>query len=314
MELRILKTFVAFLGFVLLSSCTKEVKIDIPGYKEQLVVDGSIREGEPPIVLLSTSQNIYAPTDITAYLSSFVGDAEVIVSDGTNSVTLSKICTDNLPPGTEAYAEAIFGMSIQELQQLPSPLCIYTSFDPLIFGQVGKTYSLTINHKGKTYTSATKIEPPVALDYLKWKLEPNQNSLGYLYGYMTDNPATADNFMWEMKNISDPFFTKPYGPFFNDDFFNGLAFEFALYNPMSYEDSTFSEEEQGYFKQNDTVVLRLSRIGDNEYNFFNKKWNQIYSAGSPFATPVNVPSNIVGGALGVWAGYSSFLDTVICQP
>jgi len=89
------------------------------------MVDGSIRVGEPPIILLSRSQNIYAPTDIMSYLSSFVGDAVVTVSDGSQTVTLSKVCTDNLPPGTEAYAEAIFGMSIQELQQLPSPLCVY---------------------------------------------------------------------------------------------------------------------------------------------------------------------------------------------
>ena len=107
MEFRILS--VAFAALILLlSSCTKEVKIDIPGYKEQLVVDGSIREGEPPIIMLSKSQNIYAPTDISAYLGSFIGDAVVTVSDGTNTVTLSKICTDDLPPGTEAYAEALF--------------------------------------------------------------------------------------------------------------------------------------------------------------------------------------------------------------
>ena len=121
MELRIL---ILLAAAVLLGSCTKEVKIDIPGYQKQLVVDGSIREGEPPIILLSTTQNIYAPTDITSYLSSFVNNAEVIVSDGTTTITLMKVCTDNLPPGTEPYVEAIFGMSIQEIQQLPNPLCV----------------------------------------------------------------------------------------------------------------------------------------------------------------------------------------------
>ena len=312
MEFRIL--IISALTSMLLFSCTKEVKIDIPGYQEQLMVDGSIRVGEPPIILLSRSQNIYAPTDIMSYLSSFVGDAVVTVSDGSQTVTLSKVCTDNLPPGTEAYAEAIFGMSIQELQQLPSPLCVYTSFDPSIFGQVGKTYSLNISYQGKTYTSETTILPPTTLDYLTWKAEPLGPNLGYLYGFMTDNPATADNFMWEMKNIHDPFYKKPFGPFFNDAFFNGLAFEFALYNPMSYDDSTYLENEKGYFKQGDTVVLRLSKLGKREYTFFDKKWNQIYSSGSPFATPVNVPSNIEGGALGIWVGYSAFIDTVICQP
>lgn len=311
MEFRVL---IFLCGLLVLGSCTKEVKIDIPGYEKQLVVDGSIREGEPPIVLLSTTQNIYAPTDISAYLASFVSDAVVTVSDGTNTVTLSKVCTDNLPPGTEPYAEAIFGMSIQELQALPSPLCVYTSFDPSIFGQIGKTYTLTINHQGKTYTSTTKIETPVGLNYLNWKAEPKTPTLGYLYGFMTDNPNTSDNFMWEMKNINDPFFTKPFGPFFNDQFFNGLAFEFTLYNPMSYNDSTYTEPEKGFFRQGDTVVLRLSKLGKSEYQFFDKKYNQIYSSGSPFATPINIPSNIQGGALGVWAGFSAWSDTVICLP
>ena len=313
MEFRILISAFACLSF-LLFSCTKEVKIDIPGYEEQLVVDGSIREGEPPIILLSKSQNIYAPTDISAYLASFVGDAVVTVSDGTNTVTLMKVCTDNLPPGTEQYAEAIFGMSIQELQQLPSPLCIYTTFDPTMFGVAGKSYTLNIAYKGKTYTSTTKIEVPKALDYLKWVAQPNQPNLGYLKGFMTDDASTADNFMWEMKKMGDPTYTKPFSPFFNDKFFNGLAFEFDLYNPMSFNDSTYTEDEKGFFKNGDTVVLRLSKLGGNEYQFFEKKWNQIYSSGSPFSTPVNIPSNIQGGALGVWVGYSAFLDTVICVP
>jgi hypothetical protein len=311
MEFRVL---IFLCGLLVFSSCTKEVKIDIPGYEKQLVVDGSIREGEPPIVLLSATQNIYAPTDISAYLASFVSDAVVTVSDGTNTVTLSKVCTDNLPPGTEPYAEAIFGMSIQELQALPSPLCVYTSFDPSIFGQIGKTYTLTINHQGKTYTSSTKIETPVGLDYLNWKPEANAPTLGNLYGFMTDNPNTSDNFMWEMKHIGDPFYSKPFGPFFNDQFFNGLAFEFTLYNPMSFNDSTYTEAERGFFREGDTVVLRLSRLGKAEYQFFDKKYNQIFSSGSPFATPINIPSNIQGGALGVWAGFSAWSDTVICLP
>jgi hypothetical protein len=313
MEFRLLIHSLACL-VLFLASCTKEVKIDIPGYEEQLVVDGSIREGEPPIILLSKSQNIYAPTDISAYLASFVGDAVVTVSDGTNTVTLIKVCTDNLPPGTEQYAEAIFGMSIQELQQLPSPLCIYTTFDPTMFGVAGKSYTLNISHNGKTYTSTTTIENPKALDYLLWSPQPNQPTLGYLKGFMTDDASTSDNFMWEMKKIGDPLFSKPFGPFFNDKFFNGLSFEFELYNPMSYNDSTYTGDEKGYFKLGDTVVLRLSKLGGNEYQFFEKKWNQIYSSGSPFSTPVNIPTNIQGGALGVWVGYSAYLDTVICQP
>ena len=49
----------SFLGaLAILVSCTKEVKIEIPGYKEQLVVDGFIETGSPAFVLLSKTNNI----------------------------------------------------------------------------------------------------------------------------------------------------------------------------------------------------------------------------------------------------------------
>ena len=59
MELRILKYSTFFFSIALLWSCTKEVQIDIPGYQEQLVVDGRIETGQPAIVLLSKSANVY---------------------------------------------------------------------------------------------------------------------------------------------------------------------------------------------------------------------------------------------------------------
>jgi hypothetical protein len=308
-----MKYFTILLSVLVLFSCTKEVKIDIPGYEKQLVVDGSIRTGEPPVILLSTSQNIYSPTDLSAYLSSFVSNATVTVSDGTTTVQLIQICTDNLPPGTEAYAEAIFGMPIAQLQQLH--LCAFTSFDPNIFGQVGKTYSLTVVYEGKTYTSSTTIENPTSLAYLNWKPEPNNANIGYLYGFINDNPNYDDAYMWEAKYLNEGAFTKPFGPYFNDQFFNGLSFEFTAYNPMSFMDSAMaSSPDAGYYHLGDTIVYRLSKMGKKEFQFFDKKINQVFSAGSPFATPINVPTNISGGALGVWVGYSPWYDTVICTP
>ncbi|NCA21750.1 MAG: DUF4249 family protein, partial [Crocinitomicaceae bacterium] len=60
-------------------SCTKEVKIDIPGYKEQLVIDGSIEPGSPAIVLLSKTSNIYSPTNLEAYLNGFISGATIVI-------------------------------------------------------------------------------------------------------------------------------------------------------------------------------------------------------------------------------------------
>lgn len=68
---------IAFLLLLImgLNSCSKEVKIDILGFEENLVIDGSIETGTPAIVLLSNSKDIYASTDINSYLSGFISFA-----------------------------------------------------------------------------------------------------------------------------------------------------------------------------------------------------------------------------------------------
>ena len=62
---------------IAICSCSKEVEIDIPGYVSELVVDGTIETNQHPLVLLSTSADIYSATDLSAYLTGFVYDAEV---------------------------------------------------------------------------------------------------------------------------------------------------------------------------------------------------------------------------------------------
>ena len=71
-----------------LFSCTKEVKIDIPGYQNQLVVDGIIETGGHPIVLLSQSANIYEQSDLAAYIARFVYDANLSVIHGNDTFFL----------------------------------------------------------------------------------------------------------------------------------------------------------------------------------------------------------------------------------
>ena len=109
-------------------------------------------------------------------------------------------------------------------------------------------------------------------------------------------------------------FYKPFGPFFDDAFFDGLTFEFAYENPISFFDESVEEQYRGYYKQGDSILVKLSKLGRAEFDFFEKKYNQMYTAGNPFATPTNIPTNIEGGALGVWAGFSPWSDTLICQP
>jgi hypothetical protein len=309
MEFRILKYTLFFSVFALLWSCTKEVQIDIPGYKEQLVVDGRIETGQPAIVLLSKSNNVYSSTNFDSYLNSFVDDAIVVLSDGTQTDTLTKICTDDLPPGLEQVAAGIFGIPAEILVNLH--LCAYVSMN--MVGEVGKTYTLQVLHQGKSYQASSKILNPTELDSLFWKPEGNFTDRGYSWAKLSDPAATTDAYSWEVKYLQDPQFSKTFNPYFSDKFFNGLTFEFGYENPMSFKDTTGDDAYRGFYKLGDTIVVKLSKIGAKEYNYFEKKYNQMYSGSSPFAVPTNIPTNLVGGALGVWVAYSPWFDTLICQ-
>jgi hypothetical protein len=130
---------------------------------------------------------------------------------------------------------------------------------------------------------------------------------------LSDPSSTADAYLWEVKYLQDFQFSKTFNPYFNDKFFNGLSFEFAYENPMSFEDPTANNPYRGYFKQGDTIVVKFSKLGMNEFNYFEKKYNQMYSGGSPFAVPTNIPTNLKGGALGIWVAYSPYFDTIICN-
>ena len=308
-------SFIQKIAFLLLlimglNSCSKEVKIDILGFEENLVIDGSIETGTPAIVLLSNSKDIYASTDINSYLSGFISGATVTVSNGTITDTLIEICTDNLPAGFDSVAAAYFGVPIEQLVDLH--LCAYVSSG--IVGEVGKTYTLKVIHNNKTYTSSTKIENPTVLDNLFWKEQANLPGYGFSWAKITDSPIMGDAYRWEVKNLSDVSFSKPFQPFTDDRFYNGLTFEFSVENPMSFKDTIIENQYKGYYKLGDTIVVKFSKLGKKEYQFFEKKYNQIFSGGNPFATPTNIPSNIEGGALGVWAGFSPWYDTLICVP
>lgn len=317
MEFRIL---IALFSLILvLGSCTKEVKIDIPGFEEKVVIDGRIETGMPPIVLISKTQDIYSPTTLEAFLNSFQSGAVVTVSDGTTTVVLDEICSDNLPPGTEAMAAALFGIPEDELANYH--LCAYSTFNTAIWGQVGKTYSLKVELNGEVFTSVTQIVNPTPLDSVYWKQDPGANpGYGYSWATLTDPPG-FDAYMWEVKRINmvngntkDPAFKATFSPVIDDEFFNGQTFNFYYENPFTWDDETVANANKGYYKQGDSVVIKFSKIDAASYDFLEKKYMQLGTAGNPFASPTTIPTNIQGGAIGLWAGYSPSFDTLYCEP
>jgi len=324
MEFQVLMrhTIPLLLVVALLTSCEKEITVDLPETEPKVVVEGTIETGAPPFVLLSRTQSFFDPTSVASIAGSFITDATVTVYDGTTTHTLDKICSALLTEQELQLAAELTGIDIDLLRQ--ANICAWTKLS--LLGEEGLTYRLDVQADGKSLTSTTTLPHAVALDSLWFKLaerDPDDDTLGFVWARMTDPDTVGNNYRWLAKRINinaegeqkDASFIAPLFSAFWDRYVNGLSFDFN-YNrgsaPYSEADDD-NNEERGYFKRGDTVVVKFATIGIDEYRFYNSYSTNVTSQGDLFSTPANVMTNVEGG-LGVWAGWGTRLDTVVCVP
>lgn len=316
---------------VLLLGCEKEITVDLPVSDPKIVVEGSIEQGQPPLVLLSWSQGYFEPTNIASLQNTYIRDAEVMIYNGADTIELDILCASDLSPDQLALAAEFIGIDASVLAQLN--ICVYTSFNPALVGQENTEYTLLVNKDAHRLNATTKINTRVFLDSL-WFFIPNEeggDSLGFIGGILNDPDTAGNAYRWYAKRINrypntfedvewrgqqkDPSYIAPIGSVFDDEFFNGLAFEFAYYrgSDLTSTKADDNNEERGYFKRGDTVAVRGCVIDRAAFAFISSLEDQVANTGSPFALPYNLESNIRGGGLGAWIGYGAVYDTVICQ-
>lgn len=283
----IMTVLILFLGLITVS-CRKEIKIKLPEYKTKLVVEASIETGQPAQVLLSTSAPYFGNVDLSDPTQFFVKGAFVTVSDGMQTDTLTE-----LMPGTG-----------------------YVYIGTKVFGQVGKSYALTIRVDDKTYTGSTSILNPVPLDSLFFKWE--QDTLGYCWAHLTEPAGQGNYYRWFAKRYpTDQFFAAPFSSAFDDKFVDGKSFDFGYERPAQPNQQTANAEddERGWYKVGDTIVVKFCAIGQNEYEFWRSYYSNKSSNGNPFAAPSNIKSTIVGSdVLGSFCGYGTSFDTLVVKP
>jgi hypothetical protein len=313
-------TLMITIASIAVVSCTKEIDVNIPNEAQRLVVEGNIEIGQPPIVLLSKSQNFFGNIDINNLSAYYVHDAKISVKSGADSVELIEYCLNNLPLTYEQKQQLLesFGFSISDSVPLPN-ICIYSIpdlFACVISGNcsmVGKqntSYDLKIEAEGKVLTSTTTIPIAKGIDFLEVRPRPNakpNDSLVSVFVNLTV-PDTFGNFVryWTKRN-SEPFYLPASQSVWNDKLFVGLTI--ALPMERGYpRGAEIKPEDYSYFVKGDTVTLKWANIDSKTYDFYYTLEND--GSGSPFANPVKVKTNINGGALGVWAGYATEYYTI----
>lgn len=297
MNIRI--SLLMFLLFTL-TSCERDITVDLPQGEARVVVEGYVENGLPPYIVLSRSQGYFDPIGVNTLNNLPVRDAVVMLNDGDTTVQLYEVDT------------VINGVALGGF---------YTAIDPLVgtirmLGTPGKRYRLEITTtEGERLSAEAILHQPIPLDSVWFKVQGELDSLGWAWAKLSDPDTLGNCYRWFAKRLGkDDFFLPPFGSVFEDKFINGRSFDFAtsrgsVFNSTADEDNN---EEAGFYKIGDTVVVKFCTIDAGTFVFWRDAENQLGGSGSPFAVPSNVKSNVVGG-LGLFATYSAAYDTLIAR-
>ena len=314
-------------ALLFLQSCEQSVEIELPEVADLYMIEGTIFEGEPPLVFVGKAQGYFDAVNASSIAESFLPGAEVVLTIEDQVYPLTALCTGQLSENLLEETASLLGFPVDLLSVLD--LCIYTSLDPNAIGQVGKSHALDVTVNDQTMSAVTYIPTPVSLDSVWWQTPGTQDSLGVLYGAINDPNVAGDAYRWFAQRtnvrptwdplageVKDANYVAPLGSVFDDAFFNGLAFEFSFFRGVApgssaWDDDFSTSPEAGYFKLGDTVAVRLCSIDRAVFQGIRSYENLILSQGSPFALPANMSTNVTGG-IGLWAGYGIAQDTVIC--
>lgn len=262
-----------------LSACVKEVKMEYPVVNKQLVVEGYIEPGKYPVVYLTKSSPYFEKIDSSNVRNLIASVAKVTVSNGEKSEVL-----------TLRYAKNIF------------PPYFYEGTE--IRGEVGKTYTVTIELGGKTYTSTTTLVEPVPLQKISFVKTTNNEKQNFLSLNFLDPKGEKNCYRVYTKRIGkDPDYVPCYLSTFNDYGFDGQEFNFEVIRSYS---SIIQTDNGRYFIKGDSVLVKFCTIDERQHNYWKSVETQIAISANPFGLSSSDPLSLInGGALGVWAGLSS---------
>lgn len=280
---------------MIFSGCEKTIDLNPESRQPLLVVDGSIENGQPPVVFLSTSLDYFGQISPQILLSSQVADATVTVSDGTKTSVLKK------------YLLSLGGgFNI-----------IYYTTDSLnqsseIIGQEGKTYSLNIRYNNDSFKATTTL-PTVAkkIDSLWWKQAPFETDTNkvVLMVKVTD-PKGYGNFIRYFTKVNSGTFLPGQFSVFDDQIVDGTTYSLQVDQGINRNDPP-DQKDYGFFHRGDTITMKFTNIDKGTFDFWRTLEFGYSNVGNPFSSPTKVLGNISNNALGAFCGYGVQYKTLI---
>jgi hypothetical protein len=299
--------FVYGLGFLFLAlfslACEEEFIPPVINAEDRIVVEGYIEAGDrpsPPYVFITRSFPFFSELSQEQFNDAFVRDAEVTVSDGTNTVTLTELCLDEIP---DEFRDQVAGLLGVDIDSLGFNFCAYLDLSLSMIGEAGKTYELTIKTGDETLRASTTIPQPIPLDSLYFVEPPGEpnDTLAQLRVILNDPPGMANFYRYFTQREDGPF-RRPFTSIADDLLFDGQEFELPLVR-ASDQGEDFEQETFGLFRLDEKVTIKWMTIDEEQFNFWNTLEFSQANQG-PFSSYTRVDHNIEGG-LGIWAGIAA---------
>lgn len=289
-----MKTYFLFFCAIVLLSCEKNINFTLKETPLLLVVDASIENGQPPIVILSNSFDYFSKISPALLAGAFVHDANVSISNGSSTQQLKEYFIDSTG-GARIYYYSI------DTANLPAAFV----------GQTDTKYDLKIISGGEEYETTTTI-PPLSkkVDSLWWKPAPftTDSSKVVVFVRATDPPGLGNYIRYFTRQNDGPYLPG-FQSVFDDQLIDGTTYDLKLDPGIDRNDPVGFDDN--FFHHGDTVTLKLSNIDRSTYHFWLTMEFAYQSIGNPFASPNTVLGNISNGALGAFCGYSSTFKTLI---
>jgi len=281
------------LAALLFSACEKNINVDLPAQDAQLVVEGRFEDGAYPVVILTRSLSYFAAIDQTTLQNSFVHNATVTVSNGSQTMKLTERSIDT--------AGNKFFIYVPDLSQ---PANNFT-------GKVSGTYTLRINADNKAYESVTTIPTRgLQLDSIWWSMVKldNDSPMARLWVRVTDSPVLG-NYGRYFTGVNNEPFLPGLNSVVDDQLVNGTTFEIPVDAGVN-KNQGLDLDTYAFFHLGDTVTMKFCNIDKATWDFWRTLDFAYNSNGNPFSSPTKILGN-VPGALGYWGGYAVTYKTII---
>lgn len=279
---------------ICLFSCEKNIDFKLHVVPEVLVVDASIENNQPPIVVLSKSFDYFSRINPESLDTSFVHNADVFISNGIKTQKLKEYSIDSTG-GFQIYYYSIDTANLSSA----------------FLGDFNTTYQLKVVSKGKEYTARTTI-PPLAkkIDSLWWKPAPfTTDTSEVVVMVRATDPHGLGNYIRYYTKINNGLFLPGVQSVFDDQLIDGTTYDLKLDPGIDRNDPI--SFDKNFFHRGDTVTLKLSNIDRSTYQFWLTMEFAYQSIGNPFASPNKVLGNISNGALGAFCGYAAGFKTLV---